>query len=97
MKSRDEIGVLFEATAVAQETIADAIHSARVLRLVQRLDAAGPEYAAVLTCARAIAQDLPTRRRDDAHMVGLATALRSAIAAVLLPAPVGLDRQDIHG
>ncbi|MFC3180471.1 hypothetical protein [Cypionkella sinensis] len=97
MKSRDEIGVLFEATAVAQETITDALTSARALRLVQRLELAGPDYAGVLACAWAIARDLPTRRRDDEHMVSLARALRGAIVAVLRPAPVGLDRRDIHG
>lgn len=97
MKSRDEIGLLFEATAVAQETITDALASDRARRLVHRLELAGPEYVAVLECTRAIARDLPTRRRDDAHMIGLARALRGAIAAVLRPAPVGLDRRDIHG
>lgn len=97
MKSRDEIGVLFEATAVAQETITDALHVTRAWRLVQRLEAAGPGYAGVLAAARAIARDLPGRRRDDEHMVGLARALRGEIAAVLRPAPVGLDRRDIHG
>lgn len=97
MKSRDEIGVLFEATSVAQETISDAIHLDRVRRLVQRLEAAGPEFVAVLACVRDIARDLPSRRRDDEHMVSLARALRAAIAAMLRPAPVGLDRADLHG
>ncbi len=97
MKSRDEIGVLFEATAVAQETITDALAGDRARRLVQRLESAGPDYADVLACTRAILRDLPTRRRDDEHMVSLARALRAAIAAMLRPAPVGLDRRDIHG
>lgn len=52
MKSRDEIGVLFEATSVAQETISDAIHLDRVRRLVQRLEAAGPEFVADRVRAR---------------------------------------------
>ncbi|GLS87703.1 hypothetical protein GCM10010873_26770 [Cypionkella aquatica] len=97
MKSRGEIGVLFEATAVAQETITDALSGDRARKLVQRLEAAGAEYADVLACARAILRDLPTRRRDDEHMVSLARALRAAIATVLRPAPVGLDRRDIYG
>lgn len=97
MKSRDEIGVLFEATSVAQETISDAIHVDRARRLVKRLEASGPEFAAVLACVRAIANDLPSRRRDDVHMVRLARDLRVAIAAMLRPAPVGLDRADLHG
>ncbi|MDO8982750.1 hypothetical protein [Cypionkella sp.] len=97
MKTRAEIGVLFEAEAVALEAITDALHIDRAKRLCQRLAAAGPDYAAVLICAIALVRDLPTRRRDDEHMVELARALRRAIAAMLMPVPVGLNRADIHG
>ena len=97
MKTRAEIGVLFEAEAVALETIIDTLHVDRAKRLCQRLEAAGSDYAGVLHCARNLARDLPTRRRDDEHMVELARALRQAVATLLLPVPVGLDRADIHG
>lgn len=97
MKSRDEVGAMFEAEAVALEAITDALHQDRVIRLVQRLDAAGPDFAGLRAVVQQLAQDLPTRRRDDDHIVGLARRIRAEVEALLRPAPVGLNRADIHG
>lgn len=97
MKSRGEIGVLFEALAVAQEAITDALHVSRARQLVHRLTESGEGYADILIWATRLADDLPARRRDDAHIVMLARGLRAAIQAQLRPAPVGMNRADIHG
>lgn len=97
MNTREEIAILFEAQSVALEAITDMLAQARVDALVDRLSAAGDDLAGVQRRAAALATDLPTRRRDADHIIGLARALRDEVQAVLRPAPVGLDRRDIHG
>ena len=97
MKCRSEIAVLFEAQAVAGETIISSLALARVQRLCQRLQDAGPDYADVLGWAKLIARDLPALRHDDAHMVWLGRSLRSAVGQMLQPAPAGPGRADLDG
>lgn len=97
MRVRSEIAVLFEAEVVALEAITGALTLTRAQNLCQRLEQAGDEIAMLLGWARQLASDLPTRRWDADHIIWLAHGLRDGVRALLRPAPVGLERRDIHG
>jgi hypothetical protein len=97
MKTRSEIAVLFEAEAVAREAITGALALHRVQNLCLRLEAAGDDHAGLVAAARRLADALPRHRWEADQMIDLARALRDGVHALLRPAPVGLERRDIHG
>jgi hypothetical protein len=96
-RMREELALISEAHAVALSAIIDTLTQARAVALCERVKAAGPEFSSVLVWAGLLADLLPTQRRNDSVMVETARKLRSACEALLMPAPVGLDRADIHG